>query len=33
MNAIAMNFNKTKAINAILYIAEKLVRKDFHKIF
>ena len=28
-----MIFNKTKAINAILYIANKLVRSDFHKIF
>jgi uncharacterized phage-associated protein len=33
MDLIEMNFNKTKAINAILYIADKLVRKDFHKIF
>ena len=28
-----MAFNKEKAINAVLYIVGKLVRKDFHKIF
>ena len=28
-----MEFNEYKTINAILYIAEKLKRKDFHKIF
>jgi len=32
-NTIKMSFNKAKAINAVLYIAEKLTRKDFHKIF
>jgi uncharacterized phage-associated protein len=30
---IKMAFNEKKTINAILYIVEKLVRKDFHKIF
>jgi len=33
MNTIKMTFNKTKSVNAVLYIAEKLSRKDFHKIF
>ena len=28
-----MKFNEHKTINAVLYIAEKLDRKDFHKIF
>ena len=28
-----MKFNESKTINAMLYIAEKLKRKDFHKIF
>ena len=32
-NSIQMEFNEYKTINAILYIAEKLKRKDFHKIF
>ena len=32
-NSIKMKFNECKTINAILYIAEKLKRKDFHKIF
>ena len=27
------NFNEKKALNAVLYIANKLKRKDFHKIF
>ena len=30
---IKMAFDEKKAINAVLYIAKKLVRKDFHKIF
>jgi uncharacterized phage-associated protein len=30
---VQMIFNEQKAINAVLYIAEKLKRKDFHKIF
>ena len=30
---ITMIFDEKKAINAVLYIVEKLVRKDFHKIF
>jgi len=33
MKSITMQFNKEKAINAILLIAYKLTRKDFHKIF
>jgi uncharacterized phage-associated protein len=28
-----MNFDKTKSVNAILYIVEKVTRSDFHKIF
>ena len=28
-----MKFNESKTINAVLYISEKLKRKDFHKIF
>jgi uncharacterized phage-associated protein len=27
------NFNENKAINAVLFIAQRLTRKDFHKIF
>lgn len=33
MNEIKMNFDKEKAINAVLYISERLKRSDFHKIF
>lgn len=33
MNTIQPTFNKEKALNAILYIAQNLHRKDFHKIF
>lgn len=33
MNNIQPTFNKEKALNAILYIAQNLHRKDFHKIF
>ncbi len=28
-----MDFNENKALNAVLYIAHKLKRRDFHKIF
>lgn len=31
--AIRYNFNEEKTINVVLYIAEKLKRRDFHKIF
>ena len=31
--AIRYNFNEKKTINIVLYIAEKLKRRDFHKIF
>lgn len=31
--AIHYNFNEEKTINVILYIAENLKRRDFHKIF
>ena len=31
--AIRYNFNEEKTLNVILYIAEKLKRRDFHKIF
>lgn len=31
--AIRYNFNEKKTINVVLYIAEKLKRRDFHKIF
>lgn len=31
--AIRYNFNEEKTINVVLYIAEKLERRDFHKIF
>lgn len=31
--AIHYNFNEEKTINVVLYIAEKLKRRDFHKIF
>ena len=30
---IQMTFNRNKALNAVLHVAEKLKRKDFHKIF
>ncbi len=30
---ISFNFNKEKTLNVILYIAEKLQRKDLHKVF
>ncbi len=33
MQDIQFNFDKEKVLNVILYIAEKLKRKDFHKIF
>lgn len=33
MNNIQFTFNKEKALNAILYIAQNLNRRDFHKIF
>ena len=32
-NGIQIKFNETKAVNAVLYVADKLKRKDFHKIF
>ena len=32
-NSIQMKFNENKTIHAVLYIAEKLKRKDFHKVF
>jgi len=32
-NYISENFNESKAINAVLYVSNKLKRKDFHKIF
>ena len=28
-----MKFNECKTVNAVLYIVERLKRKDFHKIF
>ena len=31
--AIHYSFNENKTINAVLYIADKLKRRDFHKIF
>ena len=31
--AIRYNFNEEKTINVVLYIAERLKRRDFHKIF
>lgn len=31
--AIRYNFNEEKTINVVLYIAEKLKQRDFHKIF
>ncbi|MGN0280878.1 MAG: Panacea domain-containing protein [Prevotella sp.] len=31
--AIGYNFNEVKTINVVLYIAERLKRRDFHKIF
>ena len=31
--AIRYNFNEEKTINVVLYIAERLQRRDFHKIF
>ena len=33
MDAIKYKFNRKKTINVILYVAEKLKRRDFHKIF
>ncbi len=33
MQEIQFSFNKEKTLNAILYIAQQLKRKDFHKIF
>lgn len=33
MDYIQPTFNKEKALNAILYIAQNLSRRDFHKIF
>lgn len=30
---INITFNESKAINSVLYVASKLQRKDFHKIF
>lgn len=33
MEAIRYKFNDKKTLNLILYIAERLKRKDFHKIF
>ena len=30
---IQMKFNENKTIHAVLYIAERLKRKDFHKLF
>jgi uncharacterized phage-associated protein len=32
-NRIHIKFNENKAINAILYITNRLTRRDFHKIF
>ena len=32
-NSLQMKFNECKTIHAVLYIVEKLKRKDFHKIF
>jgi len=32
-NSIQIKFNETKTVNAVLFIADKLKRKDFHKIF
>ena len=31
--SIQMKFNEHKTVNAVLYIVEKLKRRDFHKIF
>ena len=28
-----VQFDKTKALNALLYVANRIQRKDFHKIF
>jgi len=33
LDSIQMKFNELKAVHAVLYITEKLKRKDFHKIF
>ncbi len=33
MQDIHFNFDKDKVLNVILYIAQHLKRKDFHKIF
>jgi hypothetical protein len=33
MTSSKFPFNKEKALNAVLYIAENLKRSDFHKIF
>lgn len=33
MDNIQFTFNKEKSLNAVLYIVQNLVRKDFHKIF
>jgi len=33
MNEIKMIFDESKAINAVLYVANRLKRRDFHKIF
>ncbi len=33
MNSIKFPFNKEKALNSVLYIAQNLKRSDFHKIF
>ncbi|MBL7712982.1 MAG: SocA family protein, partial [Chitinophagaceae bacterium] len=33
MTAINMEFNERKSLQAVLYIANRLARRDFHKIF
>ena len=33
VNNLQMKFDERKTINAVLYIVEKLKRKDFHKLF
>jgi uncharacterized phage-associated protein len=33
MPVIQMEFNESKTVNAVLYIVNRLKRKDFHKIF